>query len=149
LPQFVTSTFPSQIFWVAVGFCLVYLFVSRIFIPKIERILLDREFYVNSILKAATQLKKEADDIVRDSTIAKENAEMDSKAVESKLMSALREQSLEEKNTLHNLFAERSKIESDILAKSSKDAFQSISEKMDEIVNAAMTSIACSRKEES
>ncbi|MDR1982713.1 MAG: hypothetical protein LBQ08_02870 [Holosporaceae bacterium] len=146
MPQFIASTFPSQIFWVTVGFLLVYLFISKVFTPKIERILLDREFHIDGILKSANKLKKEADDMERDSTISMENAQMDSKAAEFKLVSTFREQSLEEKNSLYNLFSERSKKESKILAQSSEETLQSISEKMDEIVSAAMTSIACSRK---
>jgi F0F1-type ATP synthase membrane subunit b/b' len=148
LPQFITSTFPSQIFWVTVGFILVYFFVSKVFTPRIEKILLDREIHVDGILKSASRLKKESDDMTRESTVAWEKAQTNSKAAESRLISAIKEQSAEEKNTLHNLFSERAKAESDILIQSSDEAFRSISEKMDEIVDAAMAGIACSKKEE-
>ncbi|MDR2157969.1 MAG: hypothetical protein LBO02_01475 [Holosporaceae bacterium] len=147
MPQFATSTFPSQIFWILVGFSLVYLFVSRVFTPKLERTLLDRELHVENLLKAANKLKNEADKLEKDSIIALENAKIDSNAAESKVISAFREQSLREKDTLYELFSEKSKIESESLMKSSEDAFQSVSANMDEIVDEALAGVSCSMRE--
>jgi F0F1-type ATP synthase membrane subunit b/b' len=121
--------------------------VSRVFTPKLERTLLDRELHVENLLKAANKLKNEADKLEKDSIIALENAKIDSNAAESKVISAFREQSLREKDTLYELFSEKSKIESESLMKSSEDAFQSVSANMDEIVDEALAGVSCSMRE--
>jgi F0F1-type ATP synthase membrane subunit b/b' len=113
------------------------------FTPKVERIFSERNGYVDSILNSANKLKNEAEIIDMDSSMALENAQIDSSLEESSLVSTLREQSLKEKNTLYALFSEKSKKESDLLAKSSEAAFTSILESnIDELVDAAVHSIS-------
>jgi F0F1-type ATP synthase membrane subunit b/b' len=127
-----------------VGFLLVYLFVSRVFTPKIERIFSDRSFHIENVLKSAQRLKSEADRIEKDAAAALENAQIDIAEIESKIVSDLREQSLREKNKLYDLFSKKSKEESDSLIKSSDEVFASVAGEMGEIIDTAMQCISCS-----
>jgi F-type H+-transporting ATPase subunit b len=149
LPQLDTSTFASQIFWILVGFSLVYLFVSRVFAPKIEKILSDRELHTESMLGAARGLKSDADRLEENAAAAFESARKTSIAAESDLMSAFKEQSAKEKKTLDDLFSVKSQKESDLLIESSEKAFSSVLEKMDEIVDAAAVVVFNSARKKS
>jgi F-type H+-transporting ATPase subunit b len=63
LPQFNPETFPSQIFWLAIAFIIMYLAFSRRILPDIARTLENREQHINSDLEAAKKLTDEAEDV--------------------------------------------------------------------------------------
>ncbi|MDR1334634.1 MAG: hypothetical protein LBJ71_05440 [Holosporaceae bacterium] len=150
MPQLDSSTFASQFFWVAIGFSLIYFFVSRVFVRRIDRVLSDRDFHVESIKKTAHQLKGEADRIEKSAAIELENAQMIISKDELEIVSNFREQSLGEKEKLCILLSENSKKESEALEQSSEKVFTTvINNNMDELIDAAMLSVSCSMKKES
>jgi len=63
LPQFNTSTYPGQIFWLAVTFIVVYVFLSKIALPGISDVLENRQETVQGDLDRASKLKAEADEV--------------------------------------------------------------------------------------
>jgi F-type H+-transporting ATPase subunit b len=138
LPQLAASTFPSQIFWVLVGFASVYFLVSTIFMPKMEKILGERKDYVDDLLQTARRLKSESENLNRDASEALESARTDFAKKEYELTTAFRQQSSKEKELLHNLFSEKSKTEAELLTRSSDEVFREISEKTDEMAEAAL-----------
>jgi F0F1-type ATP synthase membrane subunit b/b' len=144
LPQLAVETFPSQIFWTLLGFFAVYLFISFVVTPKIEKTLENRVSHIDNLVQDAQKLESEATALEHDSFIALENAEMDSAAAEAKLMAAFREQSIEEKDVLYSKFSRKSKTESDALSKSVAASFLKVSEDLEVILDAAMKSISCS-----
>jgi F-type H+-transporting ATPase subunit b len=147
LPQFDSSTFASQIFWAAIGFSLVYLFVSRVFVPKTEQVFSERDFHIEAIRRTAHLLKKEADRMERITDIELENAQISIAEAESKIVSGLREQSLKEKENLYNSFSEKSRIESESILQSSDEIFVDTVNNIDEFVDTAIASIFRSSKE--
>jgi F-type H+-transporting ATPase subunit b len=60
-PPFDSSTYASQILWLAITFGLFYLFLKRVILPRVGGILSDREGRIASDLKAAEKMKEEAD----------------------------------------------------------------------------------------
>src|SRR6266481_6468780 len=64
MPQLDVSTFPSQIFWLAVFFVVLYLLMSRVALPKIEKIVEERRNRVDSDLDKAGQMKSEAEAVI-------------------------------------------------------------------------------------
>jgi len=146
MPQLVTSTFPSQIFWVLLGFCFVYCFVSLVFTPKIEKVLRDREFYIDGFSRDARRLADEAEKLEKDSVAELENAQISASEAEAKLVSALREQNFREKELLYGLFSQKSKEESDLLIRSSEKVFEEVSRDMDKLVDRALAGISCSMR---
>jgi F-type H+-transporting ATPase subunit b len=60
-PPFDSSTYASQILWLAITFGLFYMFLKRVILPRVGSILSDREGRIASDLKAAEKMKAEAD----------------------------------------------------------------------------------------
>ncbi len=60
-PPFDSSTYASQILWLALTFGLFYMFLKRVILPRVGGILSDRESRIASDLKAAEKMKAEAD----------------------------------------------------------------------------------------
>ncbi|MDR1560986.1 MAG: hypothetical protein LBS23_01375 [Holosporaceae bacterium] len=140
MPQLVTATFPSQIFWTLVGFFCVYIFVSRIAVPKIEEIINKRVALIDDLLKRANQLSFEANKLEKDSIVALENAQIESKTAETQLISDLREQNIKEKKLLYDSFAEKSVKEVKIISLSAQKALSDVlKNNIDDILNTAMS----------
>jgi F-type H+-transporting ATPase subunit b len=64
MPQLDVSTFPSQIFWLAVFFVVLYLLMARLALPKIEKIIEERRNRVDGDLDKAGQMKTEAEAVI-------------------------------------------------------------------------------------
>jgi F-type H+-transporting ATPase subunit b len=60
-PPFDSSTYASQILWLALTFGLFYLFLKRVILPRVGGILSDRETRIARDLAAAEKMKGEAD----------------------------------------------------------------------------------------
>ncbi len=64
MPQLDLSTFPSQIFWLAVFFVVLYLLMTKLAIPRIERVIDERQRRVEGDLDKAGQMKAEAEAVI-------------------------------------------------------------------------------------
>ncbi|QKD04894.1 F0F1 ATP synthase subunit B [Mesorhizobium loti] len=60
-PPFDSSTFPSQILWLAIAFGLLYLLMSRIALPRVASVLDARSDRLTSDIGEANRLKGESD----------------------------------------------------------------------------------------
>jgi F0F1-type ATP synthase membrane subunit b/b' len=119
----------------------VYLFVSRVFVPRMDQIFSDREFHIESIKKTACLAKEQAVKTEKSTEIELENAQISIEETESRIVSNLREQTLREKKSLYNSFSEKSKSESEFILQSSDEVFIDTVNNIDELVNAAMISV--------
>jgi F-type H+-transporting ATPase subunit b len=61
MPQFDTSTFAGQVFWLVLSFGLLYVLVSRVILPKFISIVDQREDRISQDIRAAKDLQKEID----------------------------------------------------------------------------------------
>ena len=64
LPQLNYNSYPSQIFWLAVSFVLLYIIVSRIALPRISQILQRRMRNIDADYSAARRYRREAEVLV-------------------------------------------------------------------------------------
>lgn len=64
MPQFDTSTFASQIFWLVVCFAIVFLFAWRVVLPRITATLEDRQRKISDDLARAGELADQADEVM-------------------------------------------------------------------------------------
>lgn len=60
-PPFDSSTFPSQILWIAITFGLFYLFLKRVIMPRLGGILEVREARIAQDIAQANKMKSDAD----------------------------------------------------------------------------------------
>ncbi len=60
MPQLDFSTFPNQIFWLAVTLVVIYLVLSRIALPRIGAVLAERKGTITNDIAAAEELKQKA-----------------------------------------------------------------------------------------
>ncbi len=63
MPQLDVSTFLSQLFWLALSFGFLYLLLSKVCIPSIEKIFIMRDAKISNSLAAAHRAKEEAEKI--------------------------------------------------------------------------------------
>jgi F-type H+-transporting ATPase subunit b len=148
VPQLAVETYASQIFWVILGFALVYIFMSRFATPKIEALLQNRSDYIKNFETVSAELQNEADKLDNESFVELENAEIEATATESKLMSDFRKQNLARKNQLFEKFSKESQKESAALTASADEVFQELSSNMDVFLNTSMNRISCSENKE-
>jgi F-type H+-transporting ATPase subunit b len=80
MPQLDPSTFPTQLFWLAVTFVVLYLLMWRVAIPRISDVLQERQERIDDDLQKAEQLKADADAVLE--SYEKAMAEGRSKAQE-------------------------------------------------------------------
>jgi F-type H+-transporting ATPase subunit b len=59
-PPFQSEFFPSQLFWLAISFVLLYVLMSRIALPRIGAIMADRSKRISDDLAAAERLKEQS-----------------------------------------------------------------------------------------
>lgn len=94
LPQLDTSTYPSQLVWLAITFSIFYLIMSKKALPKVAEVLEQRANQITGDLEKAQQLKAEADQVVaeyeKSLLTARENAkkiigDMSTAAAESRV----------------------------------------------------------------
>ena len=62
MPQLNFSTFPNQIFWLAVALVAIYLILSRIALPRIGAVLAERQGAITNDIAAAEDLRQKASD---------------------------------------------------------------------------------------
>jgi F-type H+-transporting ATPase subunit b len=60
LPQLDLATYPSQVFWLAISFVVLYFLVAKLAMPRIAEVLEERQERIEDDLDKAETLKKEA-----------------------------------------------------------------------------------------
>ena len=62
MPQFDTSTWPGQIFWLMITFAVVYFMLARVFIPRMRHGLDTRRERIGEDMAEARRLRDQAED---------------------------------------------------------------------------------------
>lgn len=86
LPQLNTATFESQLIWLAIVFVALYVVVSRLVLPRVDKVLGDREENIAGNLDTAERLRSEAEEIkaVYEASVAEARANAQKAAVAAK-----------------------------------------------------------------
>jgi F-type H+-transporting ATPase subunit b len=64
MPQLDLSTFPSQLFWLAAIFGLLYLLMSRVALPRVNAMIVARRERIEGDLERAARMKAEAEAVM-------------------------------------------------------------------------------------
>jgi len=60
-PPFDTTTFPSQLFWLAITFAVLFVLLWRVAGPRIHGVIANRRSAINGAIEAANAARKDAD----------------------------------------------------------------------------------------
>lgn len=60
MPQLDVSTYFPQLFWLFISFILLYWLLSKLYLPKISKVFVDRDIQISALLKKAEENKAEA-----------------------------------------------------------------------------------------
>ncbi len=61
MPQLDTSTWPTQLIWLAITFCALYYIISRVVIPRTGGVIARRKAQIEGDLASAQALKRDTD----------------------------------------------------------------------------------------
>ena len=88
MPQLDFSTFPNQIFWLAIALVAIYLILSRVALPRIGGVLAERAGAITNDVAAAEDLKAQA----ADAEAAYEQALKDARAEAARISQETRDE---------------------------------------------------------
>jgi F-type H+-transporting ATPase subunit b len=97
LPQLDPTWFPSQLFWLAATFVVMYLIVARALLPKIQYVMDARESKRNGDLDAAAEMKSQAAKAQADYESSLKSARADAQKMVAEVTASIK-QKAEEKN---------------------------------------------------
>lgn len=121
MPQLDISTYSSQLFWLFICFLSLYIFTSRVSIPRISRIMEARWQRIEGTLKTADEFKEEAEGIQKEFEEA-------IKGAREKAHQTMTAKRLE----VNALMAERKKGISDMMATRLQSSEEKISQEREE-----------------
>lgn len=144
LPQFDTSTFASQIFWLGIMFVVLYVFFSRVSLPKLSSAIESRTFTIKNDLEQAEKISDEADKARKDYEQALTHAHAQAKTNIIEIENALRIESeqrsskfnKESINAIAQLESQAEKAKKDIqsdLSDIAKEMSQAIIQKLSDL----------------
>ncbi len=81
LPQFNTTFFPSQLFWLVIFFGMLYILMARFALPRITNVLSERQRRIEEDLDRAAQLKAQTEETIRDYEQALADARSQARAI--------------------------------------------------------------------
>ena len=107
MPQLDISTWPPQLFWLAITFLALYFVMSRVAIPRTGGVIALRKSTIDGDLAAAQKLKTETDNAIKSYEAALAEAKAKAQAI-----------SIENRNALNaEIEAERAKLDAALGAK--------------------------------
>jgi F-type H+-transporting ATPase subunit b len=110
MPQLDISTWPPQLFWLAISFGLLYFVVSRLIIPRTGGVIEQRKHTIESDLAAAVAKKAESETSIRTYDAALAAARGEGAALSAKARNALSAET----------DAARSKLDAELSAQAAK-----------------------------
>ena len=133
MPQLDTSTFASQIFWLLIGFGLLYSFISNVAAPKIKS-LTDRRFeYTDRLDTQAHLLNFEAGKLEKESQEELQEAQDESRRREMLALQELAKKSEQFKKDIRQQNVDKLHVELEKMQKHADKTFVALSEKVDSL----------------
>ncbi|MGJ3264148.1 MAG: F0F1 ATP synthase subunit B' [Salinarimonas sp.] len=106
-PPFETSTFPSQLIWLAIAFGLLYYVMNRVIVPRFHGIVETRDVTVARDLDAAATAKRDAETAGTAYDEALASAKANAQAIASKTRDAMQADADAKRKALEDDLAER------------------------------------------
>ena len=81
MPQLDPTWFVSQIFWLIVMFGILYILMSKVALPPVDKVLEDRQKRIEDDIRRATELKEEAEAALKNYEDALKGANAEAKKI--------------------------------------------------------------------
>ena len=107
MPQLHFHTFPSQLFWLAITFVALYWALSKLALPRIERIIEERRNRLDEDLEKAAQMKSEAEAVIHAYQKALTDARLSAQAVVKETADRLAAEAAERQRAANTEIANR------------------------------------------
>ena len=91
MPQLDVTTYSTQIFWLLLCFCTMFLIAKMFILPRMDNVFNNRLRHINSLLDQASELSKEAKKIDKETSDFVENAKIDIAMQEEKAIRSFNE----------------------------------------------------------
>lgn len=141
LPQLATATFPSQIFWVVLGFFLVYGIMAFFAVPRLKKILSDRQLYVDNLLEIAKRFNEKSEMLENEAENSFMSVKQEILNAEVKLVEELERRCSEERERISKEIFESANREMSALKISSEEVFNEVSFDLDELTDIALQKV--------
>jgi|GEM_PF-1693487 len=137
LPQFDITTFSSQIFWLAITFVLMYLAMAKMFLPRLSKVIDERDMRIKMDFDAADILTKDVTTIREAYEADLETAHTKARETVAKINEDLKEQALKDANA----FKADADKQIALLEKSAKDAKDTIKDDIKDIAQSLTSEV--------
>ena len=142
MPQLDPTYWASQGFWLILIFTLLYLALSKLFIPKIKNSIDDRENRIKDDLDEAQKLKEVAEAKLKEYEISIENAKKDVQKILFESKSKLNSEIQNKKKTFEKEIETEIKNAEKEIESFKKDSLESISKISEEITSKIIENIS-------
>ncbi|MBE6447559.1 MAG: hypothetical protein E7015_03720 [Alphaproteobacteria bacterium] len=141
LPQLVVSTFPSQIFWVLVGFLCVFIFMTAIVSPRLQNTLDQRKCHLDRMCSEAAKLQNESLKLSEAAQQELNDAYAEVVESEKAIESQLKCRSQKKKDEVYQNSLVKMKAEREKIAEMFCDAFAEVSSDVDGVIDLALEKV--------
>lgn len=138
MPQLDVTTYSTQIFWLLLCFCTMFLIAKMFILPRMDNVFNNRLRHINSLLDQASELSKEAKKIDKETSDFVENAKIDIAMQEEKAIRSFNENIEKMQEDLNKKNAENSAIALASIDKSIQELSNELEKKVPE-----MAALAC------
>lgn len=126
LPQMDVSTYPSQLFWLALTFLFLYVMMSRIVLPRIGQVIEERRDRIAADLDRAAELKEQSEAALAEYETALAEARAKAQKLAQETRDRLAEEADAEKTALEAELAKKLEAAEAKIAETKEKALASI-----------------------
>lgn len=134
IPQLDFSTFPNQIFWLVILLGILFFIISRIALPRIEKILETRKVRIKEDLEEAERAANQAESIRSNTTHTLANAKNRAETIAAETRAKIRDLQDEEMNRVGQAIAALSEESEERIKATQAEAPDKIKEIMQSVV---------------
>lgn len=126
MPQLDSATWLSQIVWLAITFVVLLILMWGVALPKVRRVLEDRQSKIEGDLREAEKFRNEADEALKAYEAALADARSKAHAIAAEMSAKVAEEANKKRTELEDQLARESAEAEERIAKARADALASV-----------------------
>lgn len=142
LPQLNPATFPTQIFWLAIAFVVLYVLLSKRVLPRIAEVIEERQERISRDLNKAASLKEEAEAVMAQVEKALADARSEAQSLIASAAAEIEANNQTRQSELNTQLAERLRVAEANIAKAKDEALANVRAMSGEIAREVAARVA-------